>query len=74
MDNNLLTYIMMTYNLDATGHQLVSALVWFNFELEYQKGCHNTVPEALSQVTTCLDPDTVISILNGVTFGISALG
>ena len=36
MDNNPLTYIMMTPNLDAMGHQWVGALVWFNFELEYQ--------------------------------------
>ena len=38
-DNNPLTYIIMTPNLDATGHQWVGALVQFNFKLEYQKGC-----------------------------------
>ena len=69
MDNNPLTYIMMTHNLDATGHQWVSALAQFNFELEYQKRCGNTVVDELSQVTTQLDPDTVRSILNGVTLG-----
>ena len=37
-DNNPLTYIMNTPNLDATGHQRVGALVKFNFQLEYQKG------------------------------------
>ena len=37
-DNNPLTYIMITPNLDATGHQWVGALVKFNFQLEYQKG------------------------------------
>ena len=36
-DNNLLTYIMTTPNLDATGHQLVSALAKYDFWLEYQK-------------------------------------
>ena len=36
-DNNPLTYIMTTPNLDATGHQWVGALVKFNFWLEYQK-------------------------------------
>ena len=66
-DNNPLTYIMLTPNQDAIGHKWVSALVWFNFELEYQKGCDNTVVDALSQVTTQLDLDTVRSILNGVT-------
>ena len=37
-DNNPLTYIMTTPNLDATGHQWVRALARFNFQLEYQKG------------------------------------
>ena len=68
-DNNPLTYIMSTPNLDAMGHWWVSALAWFNFELEYQKGCDNTVADVLSQVTTQLDPDTVRSVLNGVTLG-----
>ena len=47
-DNNLLTYIMMTPNLDATGHQWVRALVHFNFEMEYQKGCDNIEADVLS--------------------------
>ena len=68
-DNNWLTYIMMTPNLDATGHQWVSALVWFNFELEYQKGQDNTMVDALSWVTTHLDPDMVKSILDRVSLG-----
>ena len=37
-DNNPLTYIMTTPNLDATGHQWVGAPAKFNFQLEYQKG------------------------------------
>ena len=44
---------------------------WFNFKLEYQKGHDNTVADALSQVTTHLDPDTLRSILNGVALGSS---
>ena len=48
MDNNPLTYIMSAPNLDAMGHQCVGALVWFNFEMEYQKGCDDTVADALS--------------------------
>ena len=59
----------MTPNLDAIGHQWVGALEQFNFELEYQKGHDNTVADALSWVTTWLDPDTVRSILDGVTLG-----
>ena len=68
-DNNPLTYIMTTPNLDATGHQWVQALVRFNFQLEYQKGWDNTVADALSQITTCLSPKAVHSILDGVTLG-----
>ena len=37
-DNNPLTYIMTTPNLNATGHQWVRVLARFNFQLEYQKG------------------------------------
>ena len=69
MDNNPLTYIIMTPNLDVMGHQWVSALVESNFKLEYQKGCDNTVADALNQVTTCLDTERVKSILNRVTLG-----
>ena len=34
-DNNLLTYMLTTPNLDATGHQWVSVLSSFQFKLEY---------------------------------------
>ena len=37
-DNNPLTYIMTTPNLNTTGHQWVGALARFSFQLEYQKG------------------------------------
>ena len=37
-DNNPLTYILTTPNLDATGHQWVGALAKYNFWIEYQKG------------------------------------
>ena len=47
-DNNPLTYIMTTPNLDATGHQWVGALEKFIFQLEYQKGQDNVVADALS--------------------------
>ena len=52
MDNNPLMYTMSTPNLDATGHQWVGTLTWFNFELEHQKGHDNMVVDVLSQVTT----------------------
>ena len=37
-DNNPLSYIMSTPNLDATGHHWVNALAKYDFWLEYQKG------------------------------------
>ena len=48
MDNNPLTYILTTPNLDATGHRWVGMLASFEFALEYQKG---GAPSAESQST-----------------------
>ena len=68
-DNNPLTYIMTTPNLNATGHQWVGALPRFNFQLEYQKGWDNTMANMLSQITTHLSLEAVQSILDGVALG-----
>ena len=68
-DNNPLTYIMTTPNLNATGHQRVGALLRFNFQLEYQKGWDNTMADVLSRITTHLSLEAVQSILDGVTLG-----
>ena len=70
-DNNPLTYIMSTPNLDATGHCWVSALAKYNFWLEYQKGRDNAAADALSWVTTHLKPEAVQAILDGATMGAS---
>ena len=68
-DNNPLTYIMTIPNLDATGHQWVGVLAKCDFQLEYQKGQDNTVADVLSQITTCLSPESLQSVLDGVTLG-----
>ena len=70
-DNNPLTYIMSTPNLDATGHCWVSALAKYDFWLEYQKGQDNAAADALSWVTTCLQPEAVQAILDGAAIGAS---
>ena len=70
-DNNPLTYIMSTPNLDAKGHCWVSDLAKYDFQLEYQKGRDNAVADALSRVTTCLPPEAVEAILDGATIGTS---
>ena len=41
----------------------------FNFWLEYQKGQDNTMADVLSQITTCLGPEAVQYVLDGVTLG-----
>ena len=50
-DNNPLTYVMMTPNLDATGHQWVGSLANYNFKIEYLKGCDNSTADILSRMT-----------------------
>ena len=70
-DNNPLTYIMTTPNLDATGHQWVRALAKYNFWFEYQKGWDNAVADVLSQITTHLGPEAMQAILDGATIGAS---
>ena len=70
-DNNPLTYIMSTPNLDATGHCWVSALAKYDFWLEYQKGRDNAAADALSWVTTHLPPEAIQAILDGATIGTS---
>ena len=64
-DNNPLTYILMTPNLDALGHRWVAALAGYNMKLEYLKGSDNKVADALSRVSTQkLDKETVTELLN----------
>ena len=50
-DNNPLTYIFSSVNLDAAGQRWVAQLASYNFALEYQKRKDNTVANFLS----CLD-------------------
>ena len=50
-DNNPLTYIFSSANLDAAGQRWVAQLASYNFALEYQKGKDNTMADFLS----CLD-------------------
>ena len=49
-DNNPLTYVFTTPNLDATGHRWVESLAQANFTLQYQKGRDNSVADALSRM------------------------
>ena len=65
MDNNPLTYILMTLNLDVLGHRWVVALASYNMKLEYLKGSDNKITDALSRVSTQkLDKETMAELLN----------
>ena len=60
-DNNPLTYVMTTPNLDAVGHRRVAALT--NFTIKYLRGADNKVADALSRVEERLDSDSVHQLL-----------
>ena len=72
--NNPFTYVLMTPNLDATGHRWVGALASFQFELEYQKGADNGAADALSRVPINHSQQTVQSLLEGAIVGASDRG
>ena len=62
-DNNPLTYVMMTPNLDAVKHRWVVAMAGYNFEIEYVCGTDNKVADALSHVGGQLDEEAVKELL-----------
>ena len=64
----------MTPNLDATRHQWVGTLASFQFELEYQKGADNGIPDALSRVPISHSRETVQSLLEGAIVGVADWG
>ena len=50
MDNNLLTYVLMTAKLDAASHLWVTSLAKLHFRLHYRAGKANIDADALSRV------------------------
>ena len=64
-DNNPLTYILMTPNLDVLGHCWVVALAGYNMKLEYLKGSDNKIADTLSWLPTeKLDEEAVVELLD----------
>ena len=63
-DNNPLTYVMMTPNLDAVGHRWVAAMAGYNFEIEYARGMDNKVADALSRVGQRLAEEAINELLD----------
>ena len=66
--------MLMMPNLDATGHQWVSTLASFQFELEYQKGADSGAADALSRVPISHSWETIQSLLEGVIVGAANWG
>ena len=66
-DNNTLTYLFTTPNLNACGHRWVASLTNFNFTIEYQHGRNNAATDALSQVNELLNTHEVKAILDKTT-------
>ena len=73
-DNNPLTYILTTPNLNATEHRWVGMLASCEFTLEYQKGADNGMADALSLVPIHHDHETVQSLLEGAIVGAADRG
>ena len=63
-DNNPLTHVMTTPNLDAVGHRWVVAIAGYNFEIEYIRGMDNKVADTLSRMGRRLDEEAVKELLN----------
>ena len=73
-DNNPLTYIFSSTNLDAAGQHWVAHLTSYNFSLEYQKGKDNTVADFLSWMNECLPEEEVQEYLNKIPYpGVKAV-
>ena len=73
-DNNPLTYIFSSANLDAAGQRWVAQLASYNFALEYQKGKDNTVANFLSHLDDPLPPGKVQDYLTMIPYpGVKAV-
>ena len=73
-DNNPLTYIFSSANLDAAGQCWVAHLTSYNFSLEYQKGKDNTIANFLSWKNERLPEEEVQEYLNKIPYpGVKAV-
>ena len=73
-DNNPLTYIFSSANLDAAGQRWVAHLASYNFSLESQKGKDNTMANFLSWMNECLPEEEVQEYLNKILYpGVKAV-
>ena len=71
-DNNLLTYILTSAKLDATGQRWVASLANYDFQIFYKSGKTNVEADALSKIPrsdhTMLDVPTVKAMMNVIQY------
>ena len=73
-DNNPLTYIFSSANMDAAVQRWVAQLASYNFALEYQKGKDDTVADFLSHLDDRLPVGEVQDYLNKIPYpGVKAV-
>ena len=73
-DNNPLTYIFSSANLDAARQRWVAQLASYNFALKYQKGKDNMMADFLSRLDDHLPPGEVQDYLNKIPYpGVKAV-
>ena len=64
-DNNPLTYILTTPNLDALGHRWVAVLARYNMKLEYLKGSNNKIADTFSWLPPeKLNEEAIVELLD----------
>ena len=73
-DSNLLTYMLTTEKLDATGHCGVASLVNYNCALSYQLGNINVDADALSHIPRgkqdqCIEAASVHDLISQMAYG-----
>ena len=61
-DNNPLTYVLSSAQLDATGHRWVAALAAFDFDLKYRPGKHGADADGLSRLPGLCKTDNTCTI------------
>ena len=71
-DNNPLTYILASAQLDATGHRWVAFLANYDFRIFYKSGKSNVEANALSHIpranTILIDAPTVKAIISAIPY------
>ena len=68
-DNNPLTYVLTTANLDAKGHRCLAAVGAFNFEIANRPGKNNADADSLSRLVTpsTISTDSIKNICQTIT-------